>query len=45
MPVVAGGGEGDLGQGVIILRAGQRGVQHENVTLENRQEESQSDNT
>lgn len=32
--VVAGGGEGDLGQGEVILGAGQRGVQHQNIGLE-----------
>lgn len=44
MLVVASGGEGDLRQRVIILRTGQRGVQHENITLENT-EEHKHDNT
>lgn len=31
--VVAAGGEGDLGQGEVILSAGQRGVQHQDEGL------------
>ena len=35
--VVAGGGEGDLGQSEIILRTGQRGVKHQHVALEKKE--------
>lgn len=32
--VEAAGGEGDLGQVEVILGAGQRGVQHQDIALE-----------
>lgn len=32
--VVATGGEGDLRQGEVVLSAGQRGVEHQEVALE-----------
>lgn len=35
--VVATGGEGDLRQGEVILGAGQRGVQHQDVALEQKE--------
>lgn len=34
MLVVAAGGEGDLRQGEVVLSAGQRGVEHQDVALE-----------
>lgn len=37
MLVVAAGGEGDLRQNEVILGAGQRGVQHQDVALERKE--------
>lgn len=35
--VVAAGGEGDLWQSEVVLGAGQRGVQHQDVTLDSKE--------
>lgn len=40
MLVVAGGAEGHLRQGVVVLRAGQRGVQHQHVGLKKQESAS-----
>lgn len=37
MLVVAAGGEGDLRQSEVILGAGQRGVQHQHIALQQRE--------